>query len=473
MDDLRDWLEKADKMGQLKKVDGADWDLEIGCLTYLNHKKVKDCPPLLFDNIKSYPTGYRVLTCSTSNPKTVSLTFDLPITNSPLELTTTLRKKMPQWEANVEKFSPKTISKAPLLENIHSGKDIDLFEFPVPKWNELDGGRYIGTGDVVVTRDPDTGEVNLGTYRIMVHDRQTTALYISPGKHGRLNYEKYHARGERCPVAVSFGNHPLIFRIAGFPVKKNEYKYIGAIREEPVNVITEEITGLPVPADSELVIAGWCPPGKTKEEGPFGEAPGYYASKVRGAPVIEVERIYHRDNPIIVGSPPAIPPSDCTYCIHIMQSSLAHNDLEKFGVPEIRGVWQHHTAGARFTVVSVKQMYGGHAKQAAVVALQSPAVAYLGRYVVVVDEDIDPTDINQVIWAIATRSDPKESIDIIRRTWSSALDPRIPKPATAYLDSRAIIDACKPFEWIDEFPAAVEHNPELVERVSNKWKDLF
>jgi len=108
-------------------------------------------------------------------------------------------------------------------------------------------GRYIGTGDAIITQDPETREVNLGTYRIMVHDEKTTALYMSPGKHGRIHYEKYHALGKPCPVAMSFGHHPLIFKVAGTEVAGgSEYQLIGAIRGEPVKVIKEEITGLPI-----------------------------------------------------------------------------------------------------------------------------------------------------------------------------------------------------------------------------------
>ncbi len=163
--DLRDWLEEVDKMGELKKIDGADWDLEVGCITGLNAKR-KDSYALLFDSIKGYPSGFRVITGSLGTPSRVALAFNLSTTYSSAELMEALRQKLVIAESNLTKFPTEVVKTGPVLENVHSGDDIDLFKFPAPKWHEQDGGRYIGTGCAVVTRDPDTGKINLGTYRI-------------------------------------------------------------------------------------------------------------------------------------------------------------------------------------------------------------------------------------------------------------------------------------------------------------------
>ncbi len=467
--DLREWLDKVDEMGELKRIEGADWDLEIGCITAMGWGKTTT-PALLFDNIKGYPTGDRVVTNFLSSPNRVALTLGLPSDCSLKEHVEILRQKLPQWEAGSHDFPPKVVTSGHILENVRSGDEVDLLQFPVPKCHEHDGGRYIGTGDAVITRDPDTGEVNLGTYRIMVHDAQTVGFYISPGKHGRIHYEKYHAMGKPCPVALSIGHHPLIFGVAGTETSGPEYNFAGAIRGQPVEVIEEEITGLPIPADSELVIVGWCPPGKTRVEGPFGEWTGYYASKERPTPVLEVERIYHRNNPIILGCPPGRPPTSNAYFRALIRSAMLYNFLVNSGIPDIRGVWLSPEGVSRLLlVISIKQRYAGHAKQAAIFASQSRIGAYMGRYVIVVDEDIDPTNIQDVLWALFTRSDPEKDIDIIRRAWASSLDPTIRKPTKAYFNSRAIIDACKPYEWIDEFPETIAISPELAERVKQKW----
>ncbi|MBI4186467.1 MAG: UbiD family decarboxylase [Chloroflexi bacterium] len=472
--DLREWLEEVNKLGELQRIEKADWELEIGCISHLNTKR-QDSPALLFDHIKGYPPGYRLVTCSLRSPRRVALTLNLPDCTSTHELLAALQRKLTQWESNLSLFPPKKVKTGSAMENVSSGSEVDLFKFPSPKWNELDGGRYIGTGDAVITRDPDTGETNLGSYRVMVHDKNTVGLYISPGHHGRIHYEKYHAQGKPCPVVISLGHDPAVFCISCVEVPSGaEYNYIGAIKGRPVEVVEEELTGLPFPASSELVLAGWCPPGETKMEGPFGEWTGYYASGERLAPIVKIERIYHRNSPIVLGTAMGRPPCDTAYYTSVMRSARVYCDLVKMGVPDVKLVWMNEVGGRLLFIVAIKQRYAGHAKQAALAVAQgSRASAYMGRYVIVVDEDIDPTNMDDVIWALCTRSDPEKDIDIVRRAWSSPLDPMIRKPTNAFFNSRAIIDACKPFEWIDEFPQDISFSPELEKRVKEKWNNLF
>ncbi len=124
-------------------------------------------------------------------------------------------------------------------------------------------------------------------------------------------------------------------------------------------------------------------------------------------------------------------------------------------------------------IISLEQQYAGHAKAAALLASQSRIITGVGgRYVIVVDEDIDPTNIEEVLWALCTRADPEKDIDIIRRVKSGRLDPLLRRPAEAFFRSIAIIDACKPYEWMNEFSKSVDLDPEVVERVRAKWNDL-
>ncbi len=472
-DDLRDWLQKAEAIGKLEKLDGADWSLEIGAATAMNLQE-KDCPALLFDDIKDYPKGYRVVTCTGSGASLVSPILNLPVTDSDLELMGVLHEKLPQWEANLTKFEPEVVKTGPILENVLSGNDVDLFKFPVPKWHLLDGGRYIGTGHAVITKDPDTGEVNLGTYRLHALDNKTTGWFMMPNQHGDIHRKKYHDKGERSPVAVSVGHQPLIFRVGSVELPAGaEYRFAGAIRGEPVKVITEEITGLPVPADSEIVLAGWCPPDVYRTEGPFGEWTGCYGRQGKTL-AIEIERIYYRNNPILVGSPHDRPQfTDGNYFRDLFRSVMLHRELIKSGIPGIKGVWLCRAGGPMLVFISLKQMYAGHARQAALLVSQNRSICRQGVYVVVVDDDIDPTSTEDVLWAMCTRADPYEDINIIRGTPSDQLNPRIPRDAKSLVNSTAIIDACKPYEWINEFPQSLTVAPEVRERVKAKWKSLF
>jgi len=137
-------------------------------------------------------------------------------------------------------------------------------------------------------------------------------------------------------------------------------------------------------------------------------------------------------------------------------------------VPDIKGVYLPPPAQRFMIVVAIKQRYPGHAKQAALVACQCHAGAYLGRYVVVVDDDIDITNLNEVVWAIATRSDPATSVDLLRRTWSGPLDPVI-QPELKGHNSRMIIEAVRPWEWRDRFPNTSAISDATREQFSAKW----
>lgn len=466
--DLRQWLKQVESIGELKHIEGAHWDLEIGCLAELN--RGKNPPALLLDGIPGYPKGYGVLTSSLKTVARICHTLNLPACQSERELLGVLREKLPQWEAQSKEYQPKKVKTGPILENVDSGKDVNLLKFPVPKWHEMDGGRYIGTGHAVITRDPDTGQVNLGTYRTMVQDEKTAGMYVGPGKHGRFHFQKWHERGQPAPIAISVGHSPLVFSMSGQPVSQPEYSLISAIMGEPIKVIEEEITGLPIPADSEIVLAGFMPAGKTRSEGPFGEWTGYYGSKETASPIVEIKRVYHRNNPIILGSPPYKPPTDVTLYFAMFMSALAHNDLEKLGIPDVKCVWATHSSGGRpFVIVSIKQRYAGHAKQAGMIAAQLRSTGLMNRFVIVVDDDIDPLDMEDVVWAMSFRTDPQKDIDIVRDTWSLELDPLIRKPSNDLHNSRAVITACKPFAWMDDFPKVVKASPELTDRVKKKW----
>jgi UbiD family decarboxylase len=186
-----------------------------------------------------------------------------------------------------------------------------------------------------------------------------------------------------------------------------------------------------------------------------------------------VEAVLHRDDPIILGSPPGKPPHDYSYFRSAMKSALIFDALVKAGVPAVQGVWCDEVGGGRLWIsVSIEPQYAGHARQAGFVASQCHAGAYMGRYVVVVDEDIDPTDLGDVIWAMCTRSDPAEDIDFIRRAWGSPADPLNRDPKIPF-GSRAIIDACRPYEWKDDFPRLAASDPEELRAIRERFPDVF
>ena len=450
--------------------ENVDWDLELSTLTEIINEQTKQRPALLFDQIKGYPAGYRVAANLLSSVNRLALTMGMEPRLSEFEFVQRWRRQV----KTIAPIEPQEVKNSPLFQNVLKGGDIDLLKFPVPRWHELDGGRYIGTDDLVITRDPEEGWVNVGTYRIMIHGRDHMGLHMSPGKHGRIHRDKHHQAGKPLPIAVSFGHHPINFLVAStdVPNRVNEYAYAGGIIGKPIEIVEGPLTGLPIPADAEIAVEGEVAPNDFMPEGPFGEWTGYYASNQPAVPVIRAKAVYYRNDPILCGFPLLKPSSGDNLHFSLMRSALIWNALDEAGVPEVRSVWAHPSGGRFLTVVSIRQRYPGHAKQAAMIASQCRSGAYLGRYVIVVDDDIDITSSEEVIWAVCTRSDPARSIDILRRCWSGPLDPAITRDDVGF-NSRAIIDATRPFEWRENFPSVSGHSVELKAKVKKKWETFL
>ena len=153
---------------------------------------------------------------------------------------------------------------------------------------------------------------------------------------------------------------------------------------------------------------------------------------------------------------------------------MTWNQLEGAGVAGVKGVWAHELGGARlFTVIAIEQMHPGHARQAGFIAANCHANAYCGRITIVVDEDIDPSDLNRVLWAVVTRADPALDFEILRRCWSTRLDFLAYPDGKRQFNNRVVIDACRPFERRDSFPAVATTSPGLRDKITQKWPDLF
>jgi UbiD family decarboxylase len=473
--DLREWIACIESLGELQHVAGAHWDLEIGTLSEINYRR-KPPAALLFDEIVGYPRGYRVLTGSVSNARRMAVTLGLDSRLDTAGLVRELRGKPLQWEATAPRFEPEVVKTGPILENVVNGSDVDLTRFPAPRWHEHDGGRYIGTGVAVVTSDPDSGRINLGAYRMMIQeDGRTATINAEAGKQGRAQYDRWFAKRGKAPVLASFGHDPLLLMVAGTEVPNSisEYAYAGAMIGQRIPVVRGEVTGLPMPAAAEIVVEGWIRPDRLLHEGPFGEWTGYYSASLRPVPAMDIERLYFRNNPIILGTPPGKPPNDYSYMRALLKSAMIQDELVKIGLRDVRGLWAHEVCGGRLLiVVSIKQRFCGHSRQAGFLTAQCPAAAYMNRFVIVVDDDVDPMNLDEVIWAVSTRCEPSEDIEIMHKSWGSKVDPMLRDPSAPY-NTRALIDACRPFEKLDTFPRVAQSTPRQVRETVAKWKALF
>jgi len=469
---LRDYLKKVEEQGDLLKIDGADRDEEIGALAEIVAGTAKH-PMVLFDNIKGFPAGYRVSASTMGGVGRMALGLGLDPSLGNIDLVKAWKDKLKTFK----KIEPREVADGPVRENVFSGEKVDLLKFPAPKWHEKDGGYYIGTGCCVIARDPDDGWVNMGVYRVEVHDKNTLGIFINHIQHGRLIVEKYWARGKSCPVAISFGQDPALYLAAAQrePWGVGELSVAGWLRGEPVEVLKGEKTGLPIPAHAEIVVEGEIPPieKEARPEGPFGERTGYYATGTRNEPVVRVASLMHRNDPIIQGDPPLKPVPGMDHFGIPLPAAGVWSALDSAGIQDIRGVWLH---GPFATVIALKQRYEGHARQAAAIALGVRATVHLGRFVILVDDDIDPSDLSDVFWAITTRCDPAEQTEVLKGFPTSGINPRV-APADReeghFVSSKMIIDACRPFRWIKDFPGTNTISAEKKRSVSKKWHDLL
>ncbi|RQH02311.1 UbiD family decarboxylase [Natrarchaeobius oligotrophus] len=472
--DLRKWIDQVDEVGSLQRIgEEVDWDEEMGAITYVSHKK-EGAPALLFENIKDYPEGYRVLfNIFSSSTERLAVTMNEDPGLDERQLIQKARSKLTAREEPTQ-VDP---ADAPIFENTDTGEDVDLWQFPVPKMWPGDGGRFIGTADLTITRNPDTGELNMGTYRQMIHNENQTGLFTSPGKDLRLHLQKQWAKGEPLEVVAVYGVQPELFLASQltFGEDVSELEIAGGVRGSPIEMVEGEITDLPIPANAEIAVEGKMYPGETKTEGPFGEFTGYYGRPEDDAEVNTVEAIHYRDDPILTCALMAdYPGCDINLTYSVGRSARIWNDLESLGLPGVESVYTHPAgaSGMAMTVVSIDQQYAGHAKQAATLAAQCPGGAYFSKFIVVVDDDVNPADTNQVIWALATRWDAERHTDLLTDTWSTPLDPsRNPADERPY-GSQLIIDATKEHKYMDEFPPRTAIREEMYEEVVDRWDEL-
>ncbi|MFQ5849914.1 MAG: UbiD family decarboxylase [Candidatus Binatia bacterium] len=475
--DLREWLVRVDEIGELiRVVEPVDCAEEMSAITYLVAKQ-NPSPAILFERASGYedsPIGATLLwNILGPSLRRIALTLEESPDTPTVDLIRRVKDKLGQ------RTPPREVlpGQAPLYENTRTGAEVDLTQLPVPKHWPLDGGRYAGTADAVITRDPDSGYLNIGTYRMMLQSRNQVGLYLSPGKDARLHITRAWQRGESIQVAAAWGVDPLFMVIGSqtFPKNVSEYEFAGGVKGRPIPVVRGKTTDLLLPANAELVIEGLIRPQAVKMEGPFGEFPGYYGRPEAGCPLVDVTAIHYRSKPILTNALMAdYPSNEQSGFFSIIRSARIWDDLDKLGIPGIQGVYAHPAGAAGFgmTVISLEQRYAGHAAQSLALAAQVPGGAYYTKWIIAVDEDVDPTDMDQVIWAMTSRCNPIEDIDVLRNTWSTWLDPTQNPPEERPYGSKALINACKEHRYLPVFSKRTALRKEMYDRVAARWHKL-
>lgn len=428
--DLRSWMNALRAYGELREIDAeVDWNIELGTIMRLAQGSGTG-PALLFNNIKGYnhPDSRcrRVFGGGLSSYRRVAMMLGLPPETHSRELVKIARNILDG------SIAPKVVNTGPVRENIITGDDVDLYQFPTPYWNRLDGGRYLLTYGGVVTKDPQSGIMNVGIYRGMIASRNQIPILMWRAQHIGHHVTAWQQGGSpEMPIAVAIGWEPSLGFCGGSPVPKGmcEYDVMGSIRGKPVELVKCETVDLYVPATAEIVIEGYLgiDPSSYVMEGPFAEFTGYVAGDRAPKPTIRVTAITHRNDPILRGTIEGSLPgsfSENAVCSSIMRAATAWNVLDRAGVPGITDVWCPPVHAGINLLISMKQSYRGQAKQAANAIWGSSAAHVRYKHITVVDDDIDIHDYAAVDWAIAYRVNAGEDdIVIMPSTFGAGLDP--------------------------------------------------
>ncbi len=464
--DLREFIRQCDEAGEFKRIEAeVDWDLELSHIAKLNEEAKG--PALFFQNVKGYNTP--VLTSAFTTVKRLAIALGQPHDSTLCDLAR-------NWMQSTTKklIPPEIVTTGPVFENVAEGDQINLENLPVPRFYPMDGGRYIGTAVALITKDPDSDWINLGTYRMQMLDEKSVGVQIIKGKHADFHMNRYKELGKPMPAAAIIGGDPLNFLVGSTLISANisEYDIIGSLRNEPAKVFISDLTGLPLPYDAEIIIEGEIDPVERRQEGPFGEYTGYYSGKKSDEwpkPFINVKRVYFRNNPILWSTTVGKPITDTHMIQSLNRTATMWTDLENMHIPGIKSVYLPPESGGRFWgVVSVKQMYPGHSMHVGTAVISTTTGHYGLKGVIVVDDDIPADDWTKVLWAMSMRYDPVARTQIINRGRSTPLDPALPINARE-ICSRIIIDACIPYEW-ERKPMEIYLDDEMAAKVRSKWQ---
>ncbi len=433
--DLREFLEKLEAEGQLLRVEREVLpEPDLGAAAYAAGK-IPSAPAILFEKIKGYDQKKVVMNVHGSW-ENYALILDLP-------KSTSLNKLFQELVQRWDRFpvSPVIVSHSPLKEIIIT-KEINIFkELPVFRVNEYDGGPYLSKA-VVISKDPeDPKNQNLGIYRLQVKDKDRLGILASPAHDIAIHLRKAEELNQPLPVAIAIGNDPIITLVGGMPLKydEDEYEMAGALRGEPVEIIRTEANDLMVPAGAEIILEGEIIPRERSIEGPFGEFTGFYSTSMRLAE-IRIKSITRRKDPIIfenlyIGRPW----NEQDYILGLITSVTIYKQLKAMA-PEVISVNAMYCHGLG-TIISTKSRIAGYGKIIGAKLLATPHGLLYPKFIIIVDEDIDPFNLNEVMWALLTRFRAERDLVFIPNAPGSTLDPTTNPRG---LVSRMILDATKP-----------------------------
>lgn len=476
--DLREYLQRLKEIGEIQEIEKeVDWNLEVGAIIRRSYDLRAPAP--LFQKLKGYARGYRIFGAPVGLSKIPNQRYARLATAlgmNPSSSIVDLTEAYIKGRRNLIK--PILVSEGPCKEERLLGNDVDLYKFPAPFIHEGDGGRYLCTWHNTITKDPDTGWVNWGMYRAMIHERDMLGGLFIPFQHiGLIYYNKYEAKNMPMEFAIAIGTEPVspLVSASWVPEGVNEVDVVGGLRGEPLELVKCETVDLEVPATSEIVIEGIVNPHERREEGPFGEYTGYRVSERAPRPVYHIKAITHRRDPIISTSCMGVPVDDNAVVAPFMVAAELLDHLRNQGYP-VKMVYGPPEAVNMMQVVSTKVPYANYTKQLANSIWGTKAGSTV-LFLVIVEDDVDATTMEEVIWAITTRCHPDRGIFKMTDFPGHALLPFLNLYERRHgLGSAVLFDCTWPKDWPKEaIPVKASFDvlwpKEIQEKVLKNWKE--
>ena len=462
--DLREFLTKLEAAGKLHRItQPVDKDWEISAVASVVFQSIPDHkrPAVLFENVKGFDIPI-VLGVNGASRAVYCLSLECDIDG--------VQKK---WsDAELHPIAPVLVPKGPVQENILKGEDADITRFPTPIWTVGADPAPFLTAGCVVTRDPETGVRNVGTYRVQIKGPRKLGLFISFLQGGRDHVEKNNKAGKPTPVAIVMGTDPVIGLVSVSRIRRDldEMAVAGRLRGEAVQLVRCQTVDLEVPATAEIVIEGLVRANELELEGPFGDYTGYVSPETM-AYVIDVTCITHRNKPIVQAFLSQMPPSESSLVRSIGRESTLFKHLkEDLLLPVCDLHLMESSGGAAYLVISIKKTHPVQPRSAMFAAwAHSPQ---FGKFTIVVDDDVDVRDPNMVNWALSFRVQPEKDTFVVSGTQPVSLDPSLapagspPERYTQGVSSKLGIDATRKHQ----FPPIAMPPKEHLAGIRQDWK---
>jgi len=473
IEDISELVEKLEKAGELKRVKTqVDSNLEVSEI--LSRVMYSNGPAILFENVKDFDMPILANAFGSLRRLEIGLEMqdfteigqrivDMTRMEMPTGIFDKLRK-LPELSKMAD-IAPKLQKSGPVTEVIEESPTFD--KIPILKTWPKDAGRFITFG-LIATKHPETSVRNLGVYRMQVIDSTHALMHWQKHKRGAHHYDIKKDSGSRIEAAVIIGSDPatVFSAVAPVPEGLDKYVFAGITRKTGIKTVKCRTVDLEVPANAEIILEGYVDPTDIRMEGPFGDHTGYYTPP-EPYPVFTLTGIMRRQKPVYLTTIVGKPILEDAYIGKVIERSflplirMFHPEVVDFAMPA--SGWFQGMA-----IISIKKRYPGQAKKV-MMGLWGMGQLALTKFFVVVDEDVNVHDLNDVVWAITTRSDAARDTVIINNTPTDTLDPASP---LVNLGSKLGIDATQKTKeegYQREIQELVKSDESTKKIVDSKW----